>query len=40
MNGKTHIHFSDGKPMTEVDKAMYLGGEINKDAGRLSELNN
>ena len=26
--------------MAEVDKAMYLGGEINKDAGRLSELNN
>ena len=40
MNGKAHIHFKDGKPMTEVDKAMYLGGEINKDAGRLSELNN
>lgn len=40
MNGKAHIHFSDGKPMTEVDQAMYLGGEINKEAGRLSELNN
>ena len=40
MNGKAHIHLSDGKPMAEVDKAMYLGGEINKNAGRLSELNN
>ena len=40
MNGKADIHFRDGKPMAEVDKAMYLGGEINKDAGRLSELNN
>ena len=26
--------------MTEVDHAIYLGGEINKEAGRLSELNN
>ena len=33
MNGKA-------KPMAEVDIAMYLGGEINKDAGRLSEINN
>ena len=40
MNGKAHIHFSDGKPMTEVEKATYLGGEINNNAGRLSELNN
>ena len=40
MNGKAHIHFSDGKPMAEVDKAIYLGGEINQNAGRLSELNN
>ena len=40
MNGKAHVHFSDGKPMTEVDQAMYLGGEINKNAGPLSELNN
>ena len=23
MNGKAHIHFSDGKPMTEVEKATY-----------------
>ena len=40
MNGKAHIHFRDGKPMLEVDKAMYLGGEINNSAGRLSELDN
>lgn len=40
MNGKPHIHFRDGKPMAEVDKTVYLGGEINKDAGRLGELNN
>ena len=40
MNGKAHIHFSNGKPVTEVDQAIYLGGEINKEAGRLSELNN
>ena len=37
---RTHIHFSDGKPMTEFEKATYLGGEINSNAGRLSELNN
>ena len=40
MNGKAHIHFSDGKPMKQVDKAMYLGGEITTDAGRWSGLNN
>ena len=40
MNGKAHIHFSDGKPMKQVDKALYLGGEITTDAGRWSELNN
>ena len=39
MNGKAHIHFSNGKPMTEVDQAIYLGGEINKEAGRLSGTN-
>ncbi len=39
MNGNAHIHFSDEKPMAEVDSAMYLGSEINKEAGRLSELN-
>ena len=40
MNGKTPIHFSDGTPMAEVEKATHLKGEINKNAGRLSELNN
>ena len=40
MNGKAHIHFSDGELMKRVDKAMYLGGEITTDAGRWSELNN
>ena len=34
------MHFSDGKPLKQVDKATYLGGEINKDAGRWSELDN
>ena len=38
-NGHAHIPFSDGKPMKEVEKAMYLGGEIDNCAGRLSELN-
>jgi hypothetical protein len=40
MNGKAHIHFSDGKPMKEVQQATYLGGEIANDAGRWNELNN
>ena len=40
LNGKAHILFSDGKPLKQVDKAQYLGGEINTDAGRWNELNN
>jgi len=40
MNGKAHIHFSNGSPMKEVDHATYLGGVITKDAGRWTELNN
>ena len=26
MNGKTHIHFSNGKPLKEVSQATYVGG--------------
>ena len=26
-DGEAHIHFSNGKPMKEVDQATYLGGE-------------
>lgn len=37
---EAHIHFSNGKPFKEVDKATYLGEEITKDAGRRSELAN
>ena len=37
---KTQIHFSADKPLKQVDKATYLGGEIHKGAGRWSELNN
>ena len=40
MNGKAHIHFSNGSPMKEVDHATHLGGVITKDAGRWTELNN
>ena len=40
MNGKARIHFADGKPMKQVDKATHVGVEINTDAGRWSELNN
>ena len=39
MNGKAHIHFIDATAMKQVDKATYLGGETNTDAGRWSELN-
>ena len=38
MNGKTHIHFSDGTKLEEVDSVVYLGGTITKDAGRLEEI--
>ena len=38
MNGKAHIHFSDGQPPKEDNKATCFGEEINKQAGRWSEL--
>ena len=40
MNGKSHIHFSDGRQLKQVGKATYLGSEITTGAGRWSELNN
>ena len=40
MNGKANIHFSNGKPLKEVDQAPYLGGIICNDASRWKELNN
>ena len=40
MNGKAHIHFSNGAPMKEVAQAAYLGGQITNEAGRWSELDN
>ena len=40
MNGKAHIHFSNGKPMKEVSQAKYLGGIISNDASRWNDLNN
>ena len=40
LNGKEHIHYSEGKPMKQVAQATYLGGEINTETERWSELNN
>ena len=40
MNGKAHIHFSNGKPMKEISQATYLGGIISNDASRWNDLNN
>ena len=40
MNCKTHIHFSNGEALKEIETATYLGGEIDKQAGRWNELNN
>ena len=40
MTGKAHMHFSGGKPLKQVEKATYLGSEINSDAGRWTESNN
>ena len=40
MNGKAHIHFSDGTKLKEVENATYLGGILSWNASRLDELNN
>ena len=40
MNSKAHIHFSDGSPLKQVDKATNSSIEIDIEAGRWSELNN
>ena len=40
MNGKAHIHFSNGKPMKEVARATQLGGIISNDASRWNDFSN
>ena len=40
MTRKTHMHFRDGTPLKQVDKATYLVSETSKDAGRWSEPDN
>ena len=39
MNGKANIHFKNGEKLTEVEEAVYLGGLITNEAGRMNELN-
>ena len=40
VNGKAHIHLSNGQPMKEISQATYLGGIISSDASRWNDLNN
>ena len=40
MNGKAHIHFRDGTKLEEVENVIYLGGDLNNEAGRQEELAN
>ena len=39
MNGKAKIQFRNGEMMKEVDEAIYLGGTLTNEAGRMDELN-
>ena len=37
MNGRAHIHFKNGDKLKEVEEAVYLGGVLTNDAGRMRE---